>query len=241
MLLWLRWKLWWGDSSTRRRAVQTLGRIGGRTAAALLLARARGDRDTQVRADAIKALAEVDLPAAMGIARAALQSPDQYRGYLGEAVAAVLVRKLPPGGLRFLIELAADDHSIGRAAGWQALGRYAGWERTPEAREAVPYLIGKLEDRQPYCGSVAEAADLLGRIGDRRAVERLIRALRFADPSVRREAAKALGLIGDTRALEPLKEIVKDRRDPRFVASNHYRAAEEAYSMLKAAARRATS
>ena len=49
-----------------------------------------------------------------------------------------------------------------------------------------------------------EAADVLGRIGDDRAVEPLIQTLRDEERAVRRSAAEALGKIGDTRAVEPL-------------------------------------
>jgi HEAT repeat protein len=59
------------------------------------------------------------------------------------------------------------------------------------------------------------AAKALGRIGDKRAVEPLIQALKDENYCVREEAAWALGDIGDTRAVEPLiqslKEIDTDR------------------------------
>jgi HEAT repeat protein len=49
-----------------------------------------------------------------------------------------------------------------------------------------------------------KAANALGKIGDSRAVEPLIRALNDSDRDVRWHAAKALGKIGDSRAVEPL-------------------------------------
>ena len=55
------------------------------------------------------------------------------------------------------------------------------------------------------------AAKALGKIGDRRAVEPLIKALEDENEFVRFDAAKALGDIGDKRAVEPLIEMLKDK------------------------------
>jgi HEAT repeat protein len=49
-----------------------------------------------------------------------------------------------------------------------------------------------------------EAAIALGNIGDRRAVDALLKALEDRDSFVRQYAARALGQIGDIRAVEPL-------------------------------------
>ena len=54
------------------------------------------------------------------------------------------------------------------------------------------------------------AAEALGEIGDARAVEPLIAALKDGDWDVRQFAAKALGKIGDARAVEPLIATLKD-------------------------------
>src|SRR5450759_2332909 len=54
------------------------------------------------------------------------------------------------------------------------------------------------------------AAEALGQIGDARAVEPLIAALKDESWGVRRAAAEALGQIGDARAAEPLIAALKD-------------------------------
>ena len=54
------------------------------------------------------------------------------------------------------------------------------------------------------------AAEALGKIGDARAVEPLIQALKDRDYDVRGKAAEALGKIGDARAVEPLIQALKD-------------------------------
>ncbi len=55
----------------------------------------------------------------------------------------------------------------------------------------------------------ASAAELLGGIGDSRAVEPLISALEDPDKSVRSEVAKALANIGDSRAITSLHDLYK--------------------------------
>lgn len=55
-----------------------------------------------------------------------------------------------------------------------------------------------------------DAAEALGEIGDPRALEPLIAALRDKDKSLTLVAAEALGQIGDPRAIEPLISIFKD-------------------------------
>ena len=55
-----------------------------------------------------------------------------------------------------------------------------------------------------------KAAEALGEIGDARAVEPLILALKDEYWEVRRRAAEALGEIGDARAVEPLKKALND-------------------------------
>lgn len=55
----------------------------------------------------------------------------------------------------------------------------------------------------------ADAAEVLGEIGNKRAVEPLIDALRDADCTVQWGAAEALGKIGDKKAVEPLITTLK--------------------------------
>ena len=54
------------------------------------------------------------------------------------------------------------------------------------------------------------AAEALGRLGNRRAVEPLLAALTDEDATVRRRAIGALGTIGDTRGLKPLIAALND-------------------------------
>ncbi len=54
------------------------------------------------------------------------------------------------------------------------------------------------------------SAPSLGKIGDKRAVDPLIKALRDSNEDVREDAAEALGEIGDPRAVNILSELVHD-------------------------------
>jgi hypothetical protein len=74
--------------------------------------------------------------------------------------------------------------------------------------DQVGALISNL--KAPKAITRAAAAEALGKIGDRRAVEPLILALTDKDWGVRLNAAVALGEIGDARALGPLSVALKD-------------------------------
>ena len=54
------------------------------------------------------------------------------------------------------------------------------------------------------------AAEALGRIGDKRAVEPLIDAIKYGDYTIRGYIAKSLGQIGDPRAVPALESILYD-------------------------------
>lgn len=74
---------------------------------------------------------------------------------------------------------------------------------------AVDALVQMLGRNTPF-GS-AEAAIVLGEIGDRRAVEPLVVALQTGNMLVAQNAAQALGEIGDRRAVEPLIRALQTR------------------------------
>lgn len=66
------------------------------------------------------------------------------------------------------------------------------------------------------------ATKALGKIGDRNAVEPLIKALE--KPPIRRYAITSLGMIGDDKAIKPLEELYKDPTIgyPPFAFSDDY-------------------
>lgn len=82
------------------------------------------------------------------------------------------------------------------------------------AKKPVEMFIKVLEGEDQSMHGVlvrCSAADYLGRSGDKRAVEPLIKALHYKNPSLREWAAISLGRIKDDRAVEPLVEALKDR------------------------------
>ena len=84
--------------------------------------------------------------------------------------------------------------------------------------ESLRKLLDSLVDKDDISreGTQKRAAEKLGELGDKRAVEPLIDALndmgeKFRDAGAARAAAEALGKIGDKRAVEPLiKVMAKD-------------------------------
>ena len=81
-----------------------------------------------------------------------------------------------------------------------------------EKKRDVPGLIEALGyAKEGKIGGVRyDAAEALGKIGDKRAVAPLCAALKDSDMRVRDRAAMALGEIGDARAVEPLCAALKD-------------------------------
>ncbi|HCE46800.1 MAG TPA: hypothetical protein DET40_24910 [Lentisphaeria bacterium] len=92
------------------------------------------------------------------------------------------------------------------------------WEKILEhGTAAVEPLIKALKDNDPVIR--AETAEVLGGIGDKRALDPLIGMLKDGNPDVRQQAVKALGRMGSKRAVEPLAACLKDpSRDIRLEA-----------------------
>jgi HEAT repeat protein len=83
-------------------------------------------------------------------------------------------------------------------------------ELLPIGRPAVEILIDYLDDEDWVVREAA--ADLLGKLGDSRAVEPLMERLRYdTDTGVKELALKALGLIGDARPLKLYIEAIPIR------------------------------
>ncbi|MBL7119836.1 MAG: HEAT repeat domain-containing protein [Dehalococcoidia bacterium] len=117
-------------------------------------------------------------------------------------------------------------------------GAFLDWVATPLARVNFWYLLRntsraaeykdvkekQLQEQRLKDGSLLRdlthkdnsfrrrAADTLGTIGDARAVEPLIQALKDKGQYVRSSAARALGSIGDTKAVGSLIQALKDER-----------------------------
>lgn len=78
-----------------------------------------------------------------------------------------------------------------------------------ESKKDVKGLVALLEEKDYRAAYVAE---LLGKLGDKQAVEPLIEILKTApQPTLRQSAAVALGTLGDGRATQPLITALKDK------------------------------
>ncbi len=83
-------------------------------------------------------------------------------------------------------------------------------------RQPTESLIELIADLEKDDVTAYKATLKLGYVGDPRAVEPLILALRRTSPEVREGAAIALGQIGDPRAIEPLIAILPDFGDDEY-------------------------
>jgi HEAT repeat protein len=70
----------------------------------------------------------------------------------------------------------------------------------------VEPLIDALDDKRIR----NEAAMALGKIGDKKAIKHLIKAISNQDPTFRSAAEEALGLIGDEEAVPPLIKALEN-------------------------------
>lgn len=78
---------------------------------------------------------------------------------------------------------------------------------------AVITLIGVVRNHHEDLIARARAALMLGKLGDRRAVEPLIEALDAPGYQTRVHAAQSLGKLGDPRAIPPLRRVVETEGD----------------------------
>jgi len=142
----------------------------------------------------------------LGLSAAWLGCGQQSRPAV-DAVATESALPLPadlPLELRTPVEQLRAADPLARAAAARQL-RASG----PAAAACAVFLRAALAD--PYWEVRADAAQALGAVGDRQAVETLIERLQRDDVwSVRARAAAALGALGDRRATPPLREALAD-------------------------------
>ena len=151
------------------------------------------------------------------------------------AGAGVLLRQLEGGcDPRSYIVPAAEGP--GRPAALTGIGgRDMLFNRRPNvtklsARRNLPGLVRAVG----YTGDWrvrAAAAGSLGQLGDARAVDALVTALRDDQEGVREAAAAALGRLGDPRAVNPLVAVACDTR---FIATGMVEAAFAALASIGA-------
>jgi HEAT repeat protein len=180
-----------GDISRLRcQAAGALGQIGDARAVAPLIAALWGPLE-DVRGAAAGALAKIGSPAVAPLVDVLKRPVGLHK--VATAAAGALA-KIGGPAVAPLIDVLKDRRGDVREAAAAALVKIGS--------PAVPPLIAALRDRE----SVSIAATALGQIGDARAIEPLIGALKGGIAT----AADALGQIGDARAVEPLIAALED-------------------------------
>jgi len=201
-----------GDVATRFGAASVLGNLKDARAVAPLAA-ALGDEDFGVRqnaAQALRILADFIKPGDPVVLSliAALKDTD---GWVRTHATATL-GKIKDGRAVAPLVAALKDKADDADAALQELGGLT-----------VEPLHAALRDGDPKVRE--RAADILGKIKDRRSVDPLITALRDNDKSVRYAVAGALGQIADSRVVPPL---IAALRDPEPIVSD-----EAQYSLAR--------
>ena len=185
-------------SEVRRRAIATLGKIGG-SAAITAVGSVVHDEDSLVRFTAASALGEASTEHAIPPLLDALQDEDPAV----ERAAHDAVIRLGELVVLPLISLLTSQESQGRRSVIQALGSLR------DTRAVMP-LLETLRD--PDVSVRWAAAEALGDLGDQRAVDHLVALLSDQDADVRGAAVAALGQLGDARALTPLEWVQQHDR-----------------------------
>ena len=202
------------DVGRRRDAVDKLDAWSADEARPLLLT-ALGDADPEVRAHAAASIGRHRLVEALPKLVAALGDPDAHlRASAAEAIGAVLQG---PG---------ANDPTKDAVRAVETLERALG-DGEHEVREAAVGAIGKLPPNLGKRTAVAltgrlddeaagvrqRAAEVLGRMGEARAVVPLLSRLGDATREVRIAALEALAALGDQRAVPAIVRLLHDSAD----------------------------
>jgi HEAT repeat protein len=190
------------DAEVRWKAAEALGKIGDEESLEPLIY-ALSDTDGDVRKHAARALGELDDEMAVDALIEALSDRDWP---VRKNAATSLGRIGDERALKPLLNALNDDdidvrrHAIGALVKMKS--------------KAVKPLLKKLYDTDWQTRAIA--AESLGRIGNKKAVQPLIKALgdrRFRDENryVRGKAAEALGRIGDKSAVKYLEGALDEK------------------------------
>ena len=110
------------------------------------------------------------------------------------------------GAIQVILAELRDTNKEKRRTAVMKLGMMGG-------DEALRALIRTLENEYEDLIVWGRAAMMLGKVGDARAVQPLIRALDAPGYQTPLYAVESLGLLGDSRAIEPLLVIFANSRD----------------------------
>ena len=190
----------------REHAAKTCGAIKDKRAIDALIVASR-DRDGAVKSAAAEALGKIgDAKAIPALIKLFRDSSKTVRETAGTALVAIGLPSVDP-----LIETLNDKDFVVRCHAARALGGMTTdyqigrtWVREPKVVDA---LMAALKD--PDRAVREDATIALGMIGDPRAIDGLIEAMK--DGAVKRHAIMSLGMIGDPRALPPVLDALKGK------------------------------
>jgi HEAT repeat protein len=180
------WLAYWCAIEGRAVTEATLQRIEAKTVARLESA------SVEERLRVVRELARMENPRTIEHLLTALSDGSS----VVVTVASKTLARLGQPAVVPLHWILKSDHEGARRAAIRTLG--AIWQ--------FPEIV-ELGDENAEIREAA--AEMIGRLGDLRAVEPLVTALHDSDTEVRRIAAEALGNLGDSRAVEPLLAVLK--------------------------------
>ncbi len=223
MLWWWKWKLRSKVWPVRQDAVQKLGASGSRRAVRALI-RALHDESSAIRKWAAEGLARIGDRRAVGPLAQMLTDDkrldiDVYEfSYFGglealECLEAIVLNAIATIGgakadLILLESLCSSNWKIQHGAKGAIDGNTSFWLTRNRKKAAVPKLLEALDSSDSAVR--VNAADALGKIGDRSAAERLRRCLSHYEPTCRCMAALALARIGDHAGVDSLVSWLDD-------------------------------
>ena len=190
----------------REHAAKACGEIRDKQAVDLLITACR-DRDGAVKSAAAEALGKIGEPKAVpALIKLFKDTSKTVRETAGTALVAIGTPSVDA-----LLETLKDPDFVVRCHAARALGGMTtdyqigrSWVQDPKV---VGALIDTLKDRDRAVREDATIA--LGMIGDPRAIDALIEAMK--DGAVKRHAIMSLGMIGDARALPPVLDALKGK------------------------------
>ena len=193
-----------GTRQAQYMAVQILGKMNDRRAVEPLIVLLKNTHHEYIRAATAEALGNLKDPRATDPLLRCMKDPhDVVRLKATFALGGMDdIRVVPP-----LMAALGDSVTGVRASALVSLDRI--WPKVTEDVQKREILNGIEQAAVDTSAAVRYVAvQLLGSMGDRKAVPILIESLKDEHRPIRKKAAQSLGELGDQRAVAPLKELV---------------------------------
>ena len=193
------------DDQTRRAAALALGGLGDASAIGHLAALLGADDAEVVKAaiDSLVVLARTEQGAVVAAAQAAYK--EMPSGVIRRAALQVLARAGGEEQIALMLSALHQDEPESRII---AIGGLRNLHQHDVAGQGLDAIVGALTDENADVRTAA--ADALGEIGDKRAVEALVSAVQDDNVLARVAAIRSLGRLADPAAAQVLKAMVRD-------------------------------